>query len=271
MSLKKLANMVKKEQKEHNKTPEELFTAVLDNFLISRDNKRSGRLAFNPSSYYKCARLQFYKLTGQPPRKKKYARSERILDVGTQLHEWVQTQVLMKLDEQENSAIKLIPLEELPTYGIEGIEWIKEHNAPPTEVKFVDSRWTRKFPVSAMVDGAFTFMAKDILFEFKTINPDDYNKIIEPLKDHLKQGAIYCLGTGIRYVMFLYLNKGNQEWKAYLVEYRQEQLDWVVARITTIEDYVLRGELPPKEEGDNCKYCEFKYLCDEDLKEPKKK
>lgn len=271
MSLKKLANMVKKEQKANNKTPEELFVAVLDKFLTGRDNKRSGRLAFNPSSYYKCGRMQFYKLTEQPAKKKRYPRSERILDVGTQLHEWVQTQVLMKMDKDDNSTIKLIPLEELPTYGAEGIEWIKEHNAPPMEVKFVDNRWTKKFPISAMVDGALTFMNKDILFEFKTINPTDYDKIIEPLKDHLKQGAIYCLGTGAKYVMFLYLNKGNQEWKAYMVEYRQEQLDWVVARITTIEDYVIRGELPPKEESTNCKYCEFKYLCDADIKEPKKK
>lgn len=264
MSLKKLANMVKKENKERNKTIEERFIEALDKFLVSGDEGGSQRLAFNPSSYYKCMRMVFYKLKGIKGKKKKYPRAERILQVGTALHEWVQTQVFMRMDKDENSPIKLLPKNELPFYGQEGVEIIEEHHAPPMEIKFVDYRWTKKYPISAMVDGALSFAGKDFLFEFKTINPEDFETLIEPLLDHIKQGALYALCTGVRRVMFLYLNKADQRWKAFFVEYNQDQIDWVVARITTIEDYVLRDELPPKEVSDHCKMCPFKDLCDAD-------
>lgn len=208
----------------------------------------------------------FYKLKEVVEKKKRYARSEKILDVGTQLHEWVQREVLMKIDEIKDHPLKLIPLTELPTYAEPGIEWIKEHNAPPTEIKFVDSRWTQVYPISAMVDGAFSFLSKDVLFEFKTINPTDYATLIEPLNDHIKQGAIYSLGTGVRWVVFLYLCKGTQQWKAFLVQFEDKHDDWVKARIQQIEQYVVDDILPPAEIDSNCNFCGFKYLCDKDLK-----
>jgi len=286
MSLKKIANKVKKENKANDLTITELFTATLDEFLINRETKKSSRLAFNPSGYYKCSRLLFYKLRNVGGgTKKKFARSERILNHGTVIHEWVQREVLMEIDKKEDSKIKLIPMNELPSYGKEGIEYIPHpldraiisvsdtgeskiieqfSSTPNTEIKFIDRRWTKVFPISAMIDGAFTFMNKDMVFEFKTINPNDFTNLIEPLVDHIKQGAIYALSTGIRNVMFLYYNKGNSEWRAFLVEYTQEQLDWVVNRIQTIENMVLNLILPPKEESNNCNFCEFRSLCEKD-------
>jgi CRISPR/Cas system-associated exonuclease Cas4 (RecB family) len=268
MSLKKLANKVKKEIKESEKTIEERFIESLDHFLVSQPNdNHPTRLAFRPSQYYKCIRQTYYFLKGLKGNKKRYPRSERILQVGTALHEWIQTQVLMKMDALDDSPIRLLPKEELPSFGKAGIEFIEEHQAPPTEIKFLDYRFTKKFPISAMIDGSLTMMNKNFLFEFKTINPDDFSLLIEPLKEHIKQGAVYSLCTGIRNVMFLYLCKGTQNWKAFLVTYSDEQLAWVVDRIQTTENYVLNDELPPKEESAQCKWCEYKNICSKDLKE----
>lgn len=266
MSLKSLANKVKKENKEHDKTFEEKFIGQVDQFLVAPPKEeRPTRLAFRPSSYAKCQRLVYYFLKGIKEKKKENPRSKRILEVGTALHEWIQTEVFMKMD-LEDYQIKLVPKEELPSFGQEGIQFLEEHNAPPMEVKFLDHRWTEKFPISAMVDGSMTFMNKDMLFEFKTINPNDFDLLIEPLTDHIKQGAIYSLSTGVKSVMFLYLCKGTQQLKSYLITYRQEQLDWVVNRIRSIEGYVLRDELPPKEESKHCTWCGYKTLCDKNLK-----
>lgn len=268
MSLKKLANKVKKEIKAADKTFEEHFTDAIDRFLVKDpENPRPKRLAFNPSQYYKCMRALYYNLKGLTGKKKRYARSERILAVGTALHEWIQEEVLMKMSEVTDSEIRLLPKEELPSFGAEGIEFIEEHHAPPMEVKFLDYRFTKKFPISAMVDGSLTMQSKDFLFEFKTINPKDFEFLIEPLTDHIKQGAIYALSTGVKSVMFLYLCKGTQNWKPYLVTYTQEQLDWVVNRIQTTEQHVLEDTLPPKEESTQCNWCAFKALCTKDLKE----
>ena len=84
--------------------------------------------------------------------------------------------------------------------------------------------------------------------------------------DHIKQGAIYALSTGVRSVMFLYLCKGTQEWKAYLITYSDEQIQWVIDRIQASEKYVIENELPPKEISNQCKWCGYKTLCDKELK-----
>lgn len=265
MSLKKLAGKVKKEQKELDKPFSAHFTDAIDKYLTAPPTEeKSSRLAFRPSSYYKCTRQTYYFLRGEPSKKKRFARSERILAVGTALHEWVQREVLMKMNLQEDSPIKLLAKEELPSFGKEGIEFIDTHDAPPMEVKFVDTRFTSVYPISAMVDGSLTMQSKNFLFEFKTINPKDFQILIEPLTDHIKQGAVYALCTGVRSVMFLYLCKGTQEWKPYLVKYTDEQLDWVVDRIQTTENYVLTGTLPPKEVSEQCRWCGYKSLCDKE-------
>lgn len=261
MSLKDLAKKIKKEEKERNKPLEEKFLDAIDKYFIdvANDEDEGHSLSIKPSSYYKCMRKLWYQLLGFPKKERKYARSQRILQVGTALHEWIQNDILMTMDN-----IELIPIEELPNYGLEGVEFITEHDASPMEVKFKDYRHTKKYPVSAMTDGAIEFLNERFVFEFKTINSKDFDNLYEPLKDHIKQGAIYCIGTGLNKVMFLYMNKDNQQLKSFLVYYNDKQLNWAKSRIVSIEQYVLNLELPPKEPDDNCKWCEYKYLCDKD-------
>lgn len=270
MGLKNLAKQVREEEKSLKAPVQEKFVEALDQFIVrSRTRKaeeRPVRKAFNPSSYYKCARMQWYKLQGVPEKKQRNARSERILEVGTALHEWVQTKVLMEIDAESDSLIHLVPKEEIPAYGKVGIEFIEEHNAAPTEVKFIDTRYTKEIPISAMVDGVIHFQGKDYLFEFKTINPKDYSTLIEVPSDYVKQGALYSLCTGISSVIFLFICKGTQNWKAFVIEYTDAQREWVVQRIQQIESHVLSGTLPDKEVSDQCKWCGYKMLCDKDRK-----
>lgn len=266
MSLKKLASQIKKEKREQEKTIEERFIEAIDEFMTAPPTEvRKKRLAFNPSSYYKCMRAKWYELKEVPATDGKvYARSQRILGVGTALHEWIQG-ILMEMD-RSGAGIKLIPIEEIPAYGKEGFEVIREHKSSPMEIKFLDYRFTEIFPISAMVDGALDFNNKHMLFEFKTINPSDFEFLFEPLIDHIKQGAIYALCTGVRQVMFLYMCKGTQNFKAFFVQYTDEQMEWVVNRCRTIEEYYKADELPPKEESDQCKWCAYKSLCQKDQK-----
>lgn len=261
MSLKKLAKQVKEQQKQNALTIEEKFIGAIDSFLVSSSyNSKKERLAFRPSSYYKCKRQVYYFLSGVDGEKRLYPRSQRILQVGTKLHEWVQEEVLSKMEEY---GVTLLPMEELPNYGKEGLEFIKEHGASPMEIKFLDYRHTTKFPISGMVDGWMEFENISFLFEFKTINPNDFSMLIEPLKDHVKQGAIYSLSLGVKKVLFLYLCKGTQNLKAYMVTYNEQQLEWVEKLINEIEENVLEKELPDKEEGLECRYCAYSRLCKE--------
>lgn len=267
MGLKSLANQIKKEQREKNKSLEEKFIDEIDKFLVDKAGERaekSSRLAFRPSQYYKCERQTYYFLKGFKGTDNIYPRSQRILQVGTQLHEWIQRDIFMEMNK-EGYPIKLLPKNELPFYGAEGVEILEEHDAPPMEIKFLDHRFTEKFPISAMIDGAMEYENYPFLFEFKTINPKDFEYLIEPLPDHIKQGAMYSLCIGIRKVMFLYLCKGTQNLKAFTVDYKDEQLQWVVDRIQRVEGKVLNDELPDKEADSlNCRFCPYKSICDKE-------
>lgn len=269
MGLKSLANQIKKEQREANKSFEEKFIDEIDLFLVDKAKKERDkderRLAFRPSQYFKCERQTYYFLRGIKGKEGIYPRSQRIMQVGTQLHEWIQRDIFMEMDKKEYP-IRLLPKEELPFYGEEGVEILEIHSAPPMEIKFLDYRFTEKFPISAMIDGAMEYGGYPFLFEFKTINPKDFEYLIEPLSAHVQQGAMYSLSIGIRKIMFLYLCKSTQNLKAYTVDYTDEQMQWVVDKIQGIEMKVLNNELPDKDgDGLTCRFCPYNSLCKKNL------
>lgn len=268
MGFTNFADLVQKEIKAGNKTEGELFTEYLDNFIVERKIKetKEERLAFRPSSYYKCPRQIWYFLKGFPKKGNMEARLERILGVGTALHVWVQMNVLAELDKVDKN-FKLLTKEDMPVYRTQGIEFIDEHESADIEIKFLDSRFSLYYPISAMVDGAFHFNNSDYIFEFKTINPYQFKDLKEPLFEHKKQGAIYAMCLGIPKVMFLYLNKANQEWVAFTVYYDEKAFNWVKKRITFIEQAVLENKLPEREVSHDCGYCPYKKFCDFDRKE----
>lgn len=260
MGLKNLAKQIKKDQKNLSRTKEELFILAIDNYLVKSTKVFSGINSFQPSSYHRCQRSLFYALKGLEETKKIYPRGQRTLQVGSTLHNWIQD-MLISINTK-NYGIKLLPIQEIPFYGKDGVEIIENHKSNPIEVKFKDKRWTKEIPISAMVDGVLEFMNIQMLFEFKTINTDDFKSLIEPLNDHIKQGALYALCTEIKKVMFLYLDKNTSHLKAYLVEYTDSQIGWVKERLIYIEGCVLNDIIPEKEADQNCKWCGYKSICE---------
>lgn len=266
MSLKKLAQQIKKELKEQNKGLHEVFIEEFDLYLINKEKAKTKdvSLSFKPSQYYKCGRKLWYEFFDvEKTSEQIYARSVRILEVGTLLHQWIQDKI--KEISDNDGFLKIVPLEELPIYNVEGVEIIQEHNSHPIEVKFRDYRWTQQIPISAMVDGFFEIGNKRVIFEFKTINSKDFEYLYEPLKEHQKQGALYALCLGIKNVLFVYFNKDTQQMKAFLKEYNEKHLDWVKKRLLYLEKFVLTKKLPPKEPNEkDCAYCPYKKQCEED-------
>ena len=240
------------------------FLKTIDRYLMdSREDRDS--VSIKPSSYYKCMRKTWYNLLRFPKKVKKYARSIRILECGTALHEWIQTKVLMPMCLNGTGIERLLYPKDLPVFGAEGVKFIKEHSAPDMEIKIRDYRFTSKYPVSAMVDGAFVFEGLPMLFEFKTIKSSDFKSLRKPLSDHIKQGALYALCYKITNVMFVYYNKDSQEMKAYLIKYGDDQITWALTRIQILEEYLLDLKLPPAEPDNFCKYCEYKHLCESNV------
>lgn len=260
MSLKRLEKLLKNNITEYKKTEGDLFVKTLDDFILekaSRNEKEN--IAFRPSQYYKCMRQIWYFLNGYKKDSVKNPKSERILQVGTALHEWVQTKILLELNSC-SSNFRVLTKDDLKVFEKEGIECIVNHSAPPTEIKFLDRRFTKYFPISAMVDGVIEFNGNIFIFEFKTINSNGFKSLTAPLKAHTKQGAIYSMCLEIPKVLFLYLNKDTQDWAAFDYEYSETQYKWVRDRLETIENYYETKIIPPREEGD-CYYCDYKNIC----------
>jgi CRISPR/Cas system-associated exonuclease Cas4 (RecB family) len=269
MSLKNIAKQIKKEQVKADEPFNLQFLSEIDSYLVKssmeeRESKQR-RVAFQPSSYYNCMRSVWYSLMRFPVTDSVTPISTRWTSIGTVSHRWIQDDVLTPMCYDKRFGVFIVPKEELPVYGKDGIQFITEHGNSPFEIKFLDSRWTKKIPVSAMIDGCMNFRGRDFLYEFKTAKQEKFDPLIYPMKEHIKQGAIYSLCLGLP-VMFHYINKNTQQWKTFFIEYTQEQLDWVVNRLCAMENYYLENKLPPKEENeDNCRFCSYKKYCKKDL------
>lgn len=269
--LKKLAGKIKKEEKLASRTYEDLFIATVDDYMIKdrQLNERRRKKTFNPSSYFKCKRLQWYSFksidAGVEVSSSRSARLNRIFEVGSRLHEWFQDAIIMDMSDK-GYPVKVLTINDLPVKDKAGLQFMGVHSSSPMEIKFRDSSYSN-IPISAMIDGFINFMDMDVLFEFKTINADDFTLLLEPLIDHVKQGAMYSLCLGIDRVLFLYLCKNTQNLKAYVYEYNNSHRDWVIDRISEIEDLYKKNILPEKEVGTDCRYCAFKKLCGVDATE----
>lgn len=264
MSMKKLIQGIKKDVKESNKPISQQFLDTIDTHLIKLGGGDFESKSLKPSSYYRCMRSTFYSLMEFPKKDVVNARSQRIFRVGNALHNDIQD-LLLDMSKTSGAGVKLIPTEETPASKSGGITFIKEHNSHVIEAKFKDTRYTEKYPVSAMVDGLIEFQGIQMIFEYKTCKDSIFNSLIEPSVDYIKQGAIYSLCLGIRQVLFVYINKDTQDMKCYHVTYTDAQLQWVTDRLTCIEKYLLAKELPPKEESSSCRWCSYKTICEKDF------
>jgi len=285
LSLKALAKRVKEEQAQMEKTVSEKFLEGIDSYLVkSRNAKYEEESKFSgfyirPSSYYKCLRQVWYKTLKFPSKDAFKAKGIRTLEIGTALHEWVQREIFMK----EDFPFKLIPPEEIPAFGTEGIDiFSKEQNRlenrPEMEIGWVDKRWTSKYHLYSIIDGALDVYSIYKLFEFKTINPDDYKYLYEPHDDYKKQAALYSLSLGIDDILFLYLNKGTSDWKVFEFHVTDEQKEWALNRIQKLDRHLVDLTLPEKEiqplpkygaEATTCTWCPYRSLCDNNVCEAK--
>lgn len=271
MGLKDLAKAIKTDTEQASMRLEDRFLYQLDAFIKRQGdaeelNRKSTLKSIKPSSYAGCLRSILFELQGLKASETNTAKAYRVLDVGEITHRWVQDKILASMHNDESVAFRVLSAMELPVYGVDGVEFIDKHGSSPLEIKLRDYRYTPTLPVSLMVDGAFCVEGINALFEFKTINTDGFKRLIEPQIKHQIQGVLYSLCTGVPRVLFVYIDKNTQDLKAYLVEYTQEQFDWCLNRLKTIEYYFNNpSEIVPAESiqnnDGNCRWCKYKGDC----------
>lgn len=75
-----------------------------------------------------------------------------------------------------------------------------------------ETNWSGHVDAIVMTDG------DDILVDFKTMNPFQFNSLKAPLPKHLTQMQIYFHLSGLKYGKFIYEDKGSQKVKEFDVE-----------------------------------------------------
>jgi hypothetical protein len=281
MGLKDLAKAIQTENEV--KPIEQEFLNDIDKFLVTdraMEDRSKTENYIRPSMFYKCVREQWYKYLKAPCLENRKAKGLRTLEIGTALHEWVQREIFMK----EGFPAKILSPKDLYSSETEDFKFFteeqnKNENRPEMEIGFIDKRWTKKYFLYSILDGVLEYKDLLAMFEFKTINPNDFKYLYEPLSEHKMQAALYSLSLKIQHVFFLYLNKGNSEWKLFLYKVTPEQTDWCRERVITIENSLVNLKIPDregkpltKEASNKCVFCPYKKMCEVDLvpEKPKK-
>ncbi len=297
-NLKGLTTAMKElDKKEKEQSFTEKFLKEYDRIIealntkINNDQAISKRKVWKPSHISKCEINLYYYFLDKPANFNSVkARTWRAFGFGTAHHRWNQEEILAKVREVTDSKIELLDLNrlELPN-GTKIIERkdpleqklqkallelnLSEELVNTAVSKFNaeniigirDTEWkffNEKYNVSGMIDGAISFETKNIIWEYKTIKPDDYKFLVEVHKKYLEQGAMYYLCLGIPYILFQYEDKGSHEFKAFEYEYKPVHSEWVIAKMERINKCIEHRVLPPKPVDDfNCKFCEYKEIC----------
>jgi len=111
----------------------------------------------------------------------------------------------------------------------------------------------------------------NIIIDFKTMNPYQFQKLAKPLPKHITQMQIYLYLSGLSYGMFLYEDKSDQSVKEYLVERdddliavkREEaiQLKHLVTHTNSSGNHVLPPRGYDMRSSYGCRGCSFRSHC----------
>lgn len=238
------------------------FIQQIDSYLVDlnikrRDSYKPKNRYFKPSSISKCKRELYYYFTGVPEEAEDIApQNQRILDLGSVVHEQMQEQYLRKISEEfsERNVLRLMTDDEVARVVPKETDLLKTDKT--IEVKF----FSNKYNIKGFTDGMLYFKGNYHIFEFKTIKHSLFTKLKAPKPEHIEQATTYSLALGLDKVIFLYYSKDTSSLKCFFTDITDEMKQNVIDKITTMNGYLEREEMPPKEYG-KCRFCRYKKTC----------
>ncbi len=189
------------------------------------------------SLYWSTRRLYYQSIRTDEDIQVNTSMSDRRLTVGTRIHESRQE----ALDICNSfSGIPEFELEEL-------------------EKRASSEEWM----LSGTVDALMKINGKEYVWEFKTINSNQFSRLLAPLPDHHWQGGGYMILFD-RPVLFTYENKDTHEMKHYVLN----DFSWrdkVKDKLITLKKYLELGTAPTDCEGNCSSWCQYKKICKQEL------
>jgi hypothetical protein len=248
---------------------------AIEKMLVAERSKHyvPKTLTFSPSSLCSpCLRLVFYRYLRIEPDFTPTAKTSKVFETGNALHgmmkDWVR------------KSVGLIDYY-LPS-GLPPVNWFTKE--PDLEFPVNDP----ETGIKGKIDGVGILDGEVWIYEMKSIKAEDYRKLHVPMTKHQKQAMPYAFllekdlqsgkhshitelngHTTVRGVIYLYLNKDNQEMKEFRVEKSFEFLEEALHTAFSCLSHVQAATLPEKT-PDYCHNCDFRLKCAKDFNPLKK-
>lgn len=238
----------------------EQFVRKLDDYIVSQEDLiKHGSNYYKPSGIYSCKRELYYLRSGIPGKEDATQQSISICASGSWRHEQIQNYII-KMSEENYGDIEWIDPEQ---YIKDNHITVKYGTSVRERVGNEVKLFNHTYQLSYMCDGIVKFKGKIYILEIKTCASFIFNKLTDVIDKHKMQATCYSMGLGIDDILFLYEDRGVLSHKGFLYHVTQEDKLQIANKIADVEEYLNRGELPPKEK-DKCQYCDYKEICRRD-------
>jgi len=158
-------------------------------------------------------------------------------------------------------------------------DFLRMAKRPDLEIQFQEevaihpgmSPMAKQWQIFSHADGLFNIMDRTtplvrLVLEIKSESPQGYSKLTAPKEQHVEQAHVYmkCLDAPLTW--FLYYNKGNQNYTgtdnpSFLIRYSETIWQRIETRIRRAWDHNQRSVAPSREEGVQCQFCDYSWVC----------
>lgn len=111
-------------------------------------------------------------------------------------------------------------------------------------------------------DGVFTYGARRLGWEIKSMGGEAFKKLSDPPEKHLLQGSVYQQCLRLDAMWFMYISRDSLAMDHRVVKIPENY--WLVMRrrASTVLEHEFRGLMPPGTNFTyNCTMCSYKYCC----------
>ncbi len=233
-----------------------LYESLLENWQENHADRPPG---IHASELNKCLRETFYTLTNVEKQNSVSVNMRRRFHIGHAVHAMVQKE-LHKLAAYHQA-------EEVAQQNGWYLEFEDEVVINPEKQELA-----AKYKIYSSCDGVFTFRESEhgevvlrVGLEIKTENPDGYEKLKQPKKEHIEQMHVYMACLDLPIVWFFYMNKGNQNTTPsrdpWLLTFDHAIWERLEGRAREVLHHEETRTLPTREEGQHCTFCPYSWTC----------
>lgn len=190
-----------------------------------------------------CGRMLYYRYSGEAPERRTPPRIKRIFDIGSYLHDMLQTYL--------ENICRSSPF----------LFFEREVVVSPE-----DSKLAAEYEIYSTMDGLFTISApgsENIVFvvEIKTISADMFKTLTSALDYNIVQLNVYMALTGIHRGVIIYINKNDGNLLDFPLAFEPKIWKAVTEKINYVRDCRDKGTIPDREVHFFCGDCKYNHIC----------